>query len=292
MIAELETQPIAARRPTGRRRGCLGKVLALVLVGILASVLYLTLPGRIEVLLLGLDRAPDGSDIARTDTMIYLAAWPAEGRAALLSIPRDLWVAIPGVGENRINAAHFFAEAETAGRGPYGAMTTINQHFGTDARYFVRVRFSAVESFVDAMGGLSLRLESPMGGLPAGEHRLSGTQALAFVRNRQGTDDFFRMAQAQVFIRALLDQLLEPRSWPVVPLALAASRGGADTNLPLWQWPRLAIALLRAGGSGIETFRIEREMVTGFVTQKGAQVLAPHWGPIRELVGGMLKVGR
>jgi len=150
MIAELETQPIAARRPTGRRRGCLGKVLALVLVGILASVLYLTLPGRIEVLLLGLDRAPDGSDIARTDTMIYLAAWPAEGRAALLSIPRDLWVAIPGVGENRINAAHFFAEAETAGRGPYGAMTTINQHFGTDARYFVRVRFSAVESFVDA----------------------------------------------------------------------------------------------------------------------------------------------
>jgi len=222
-------------------------------------VLYLTLPGRIEVLLLGLDRAPDGSDIARTDTMIYLAAWPAEGRAALLSIPRDLWVAIPGVGENRINAAHFFAEAETAGRGPYGAMTTINQHFGTDARYFVRVRFSAVESFVDAMGGLSLRLESPM---------------------------------AQVFIRALLDQLLEPRSWPVVPLALAASRGGADTNLPLWQWPRLAIALLRAGGSGIETFRIEREMVTGFVTQKGAQVLAPHWGPIRELVGGMLKVGR
>ncbi len=292
MIAELETQPIAARRPTGRRRGCLGKVLALVLVGILASVLYLTLPGRIEVLLLGLDRAPDGSDIARTDTMIYLAAWPAEGRAALLSIPRDLWVAIPGVGENRINAAHFFAEAETAGRGPYGAMTTINQHFGTDARYFVRVRFSAVESFVDAMGGLSLRLESPMGGLPAGEHRLSGTQALAFVRNRQGTDDFFRMALAQVFIRALLDQLLEPRSWPVVPLALAASRGGADTNLPLWQWPRLAIALLRAGGSGIETFRIEREMVTGFVTQKGAQVLAPHWGPIRELVGGMLKVGR
>jgi len=244
------------------------------------------------VLLLGLDRAPDGSDIARTDTMIYLAAWPAEGRAALLSIPRDLWVAIPGAGENRINAAHFFAEAETAGRGPYGAMTTINQHFGTDARYFVRVRFSAVESFVDAMGGLSLRLESPMGGLPAGEHRLSGTQALAFVRNRQGTDDFFRMAQAQVFIRALLDQLLEPRSWPVVPLALAASRGGADTNLPLWQWPRLAIALLRAGGSGIETFRIEREMVTGFVTQKGAQVLAPHWGPIRELVGGMLKVGR
>jgi len=292
MIAELETQPIAARRPTGRRRGCLGKVLALVLVGILASVLYLTLPGRIEVLLLGLDRAPDGSDIARTDTMIYLAAWPAEGRAALLSIPRDLWVAIPGVGENRINAAHFFAEAETAGRGPYGAMTTINQHFGTDARYFVRVRFSAVESFVDAMGGLSLRLESPMGGLPAGEHRLSGKQALAFVRNRQGTDDFFRMALAQVFIRALLDQLLEPRSWPVVPLALAASRGGADTNLPLWQWPRLAIALLRAGGSGIETFRIEREMVTGFVTQKGAQVLAPHWGPIRELVGGMLKVGR
>jgi len=253
MIAELETQPIAARRPTGRRRGCLGKVLALVLVGILASVLYLTLPGRIEVLLLGLDRAPDGSDIARTDTMIYLAAWPAEGRAALLSIPRDLWVAIPGAGENRINAAHFFAEAETAGRGPYGAMTTINQHFGTDARYFVRVRFSAVESFVDAMGGLSLRLESPMGGLPAGEHRLSGT--LAFVRNRQGTDDFFRMALAQVFIRALLDQLLEPRSWPVVPLALAASRGGADTNLPLRVWPSrcyglAALASKRSASNG------------------------------------------
>ena len=72
---------------------------------------------RTNILLLGLDRAEAGSDAARTDTIILTTFVPHRLYLGMLSIPRDLWVTIPGVGENRINTAHFYAEAARPGRG-------------------------------------------------------------------------------------------------------------------------------------------------------------------------------
>jgi hypothetical protein len=57
-----------------------------------------------------------------------------------------------------------------------------------------------------------------------------------------------------------------------------------DTNIPLWQWPRLLFALLRALLFGIDSQTIAREMVTPFQTSQGAQVLAPNWDAINPLL--------
>jgi LCP family protein required for cell wall assembly len=250
----------------------------------LCAALYLMGPWRTTVLLLGIDRAPEGTAVARSDTMILLTIVPQAGYTGMLSLPRDLWVTVPGAGENRINTAHFFGESLAAGEGPRLAARTVRENFGLDIDGYARLSFAGIVESVDALGGLVVELPTPMSGYSAGRHRLSGTQALAFVRDRAGSDDFFRMGRGQLFVRAALRQLANPLTWPRVPLAAAALLRSFDTDLPPWEWPRLVFALLRSGPDGIDGRTITREMVSPFQTNQGAQVLAPNWDRINPVL--------
>ena len=62
-----------------------------------------------------------------------------------------------------------------------------------------------------------------------------------------------------------------------------------DTNIPAWQWPRLAAALVRAGPQGIDAQGITREMTQGYITDSGADVLLPLWDAINPLVDKMFR---
>jgi LCP family protein required for cell wall assembly len=205
----------------------------------------------------------------------------------VLSIPRDLWVKVPGYGENRINTAHFFAEAAQAGSGPAAAMDVVRQNFGVNVDYYVRMHFNGFIEIVDALGGVDVTLPTAMSGYTAGTYHLDGTKALALVRDRETSDDFFRMGRGQMLLEALTKQVLRPTSWPRLPAAFVATSQAVDTNVPVWQWPRLAFAILRVGTSGIDTRIISRDMVTPFITSGGADVLAPNWGAINPVLKEM-----
>jgi LCP family protein required for cell wall assembly len=277
-------QPLQIEKPK-KRRGCSAIFLGLVF-GILITV-YLLAPTRTNILLLGIDRAPEGTDVARTDTIILTTIIPLKPYIGMLSIPRDLWVLIPGVGENRINTAHFFAESTTPGAGPSAAMDTVASNFGVDVDHYVRFRFESLVDFVDAFGGVQISLDQTMAGYPPGDYRLDGEKALAFVRDRSGTDDFFRMSNGQLFAKALLQQVMRPANWIHLPRALFTLAKEVDTDIPLWKWPRIAVALLRSGSDGIDTRIISRQMTSGFTTDQGAQVLAPDWSQINPLLWEM-----
>jgi LCP family protein required for cell wall assembly len=268
------------------RTGCLvfGVIFTCLLV--LASV-YLLMPFRTNLLVLGIDRTPEGTALGRSDTNILITIKPLRPYIGMLSIPRDLWVTIPGVGENRINTAHYFAEGQEPGSGPYAALDTIEQNFRVHVEHYLRIRFDGIVDLVDAMGGLDIELLNPMAGLPPGEHHLSGEQSLAFVRDRQGTDDFFRMQQGQFFVTEIIEQLIQPKTWPRIPAVVVAINDSIDTNLPLWVWPRLAFALVRSGTSGIDYQVIGRDMVSSTTTSEGAQILIPDWLLINPLVEGI-----
>jgi LCP family protein required for cell wall assembly len=259
----------------------------LLILFLCAAAAYLFFPLSTRVLILGIDRAPDGSFTGRSDTIILMQVDPLKPDVKMLSIPRDLWVPIQGVGENRINTAHFFAEANKKGSGPQAAIQTVEANFGVNIPYYARVRFDGFKEVVDAMGGIDVNLAQPMGGLSAGRHHLDGTKALAFARDRKGTDDFFRMAQGQFILIQAARQLINPLTWPRYPVIAATFLSVVDTNLPAWQWPRLAVALLRAGPNGADHRSLTREMVTPFTTSGGAQVLAPDWDRIHPLVQEM-----
>lgn len=276
-LAETQPSPPAPKR----RIGCTGRAAMWLAIALL---LYFLAPVKDNVLVLGIDRALDGTAIARSDTMILMGIQPLTGHVNMLSIPRDLWVPIPGYGESRINAAHSWGEAAQVGGGPVLATTTVRQNFGVNVSSYVRIRLEGFAAVIDALGGIDITLEEFAAGYPAGTHHLDGTQALAFVRNREG-DDFFRQAHGQVFILSLVKQMLNPLTWPRIPGAMIALTQAVDTNIPIWNWPRLSFALLRAVlFDGIDAVVLPRESVTPWVTNAGAQVLLPNWDVILPLV--------
>lgn len=264
------------------------KELLLLLVVLLLG--YFLFPWQTRFLLIGVDRAPEGTLAGRTDTIIITGVNPLLPSVRMLSIPRDLWVAIPGVGENRINTAHFFAEAEKAGTGPEALRNTIYQNFGLDVPYYMRLSFDGFVKLVDAMGGVKLVLDEPAAGYPAGEHVLTGEQALAFVRSRAGSDDFYRMAHGQLLIQAMMRQFLEQdtyRHWREITQAFQVA---VDTNIPLWLLPRLGLGLLRGYLQGtIVTYVIDRNYVDPYTTEGGANVLLPHTDEIIALMNQLFR---
>lgn len=278
-----QTQPHV--RPARRRRSCCLSVI--VLLGFFICLVLaapILIPIRTNILLLGIDRTPQGSVAGRSDTLILMSVQPTKGEIAMLSIPRDLWVTIPGVGENRINAAHLYAENDQPGTGPMAALETVQQNFGVDVDYYARIQFEGLRAFADSLGGIPLELDSTMGKFPPGEYLLDGENALAFVRDRSGGDDFFRMGHAQVFLRAALNHVLDPRTWPRLPAAFLATQEFVNSNVPIWQMPRLLVAFARTGIEGIDMRSIDRTMVTGTTTAEGAQVLLPDWSAINPIL--------
>ena len=278
-------QPIPIRKKRPRRRwrapgcGCLSLILVIAI-----AAAFIFWPARINLLLLGIDRPLEGTDAGRTDTMIVTSFLTSGGEVKMLSIPRDLWVTVPGYGENRINTAHYFAEIDQPGSGPEAAVNVVRQNFGLTLKYYARIKFDGLARIIDAMGGIRLELEEPTLGYPAGVVELNGEQALAFARERRGSDDFFRMAHGQMVIKTAIQQMLRPAGLVRLPAVVVAAVAALDTNVPVWLWPRLGFTLLRASGEGIDARTINREMVTSWMTADGAQVLLPNWPVINPVL--------
>lgn len=261
------------------------RILPLLLLA--AFLAYFLAPLRTNILLLGTDNSPERGSVGRTDTIILVSVVPLKPYIGMLSIPRDLWVGIPGVGEQRINTAYFYAEANRSGSGASAAKATIRQNFGVPVHYHAVIHMAGVVSLVDALGGIDIRLDAPASGYPAGVHHLNGAQALAFARDRSASDDFGRMQRAQILISATLGKAMQPDSWGNLPQFLIALSQTVDTNIPPWQAPRLLFALMRAPIFGVDSRTITREMTSPTVTSGGAQVLLPNWDAIRPLIREM-----
>lgn len=248
---------------------------------------YFIAPIRTNILLLGTDDLPERGNIGRTDTIILASVVPFRPYIGMLSIPRDLWVQIPGVGEQRINTAYFFAEANQSGTGADAATETIRQNFNIPVRYYAVVHMSGLISVIDALGGIDVQLDAPTSSFPAGTHHLNGSQALALARDRSTSDDFSRMARAQILISAVVQKMLQPSSWQGLPQFAVALSQTVETNIPIWQLPRLIFAVARAPIFGVDSQTVTREMVTPYVTSQGAQVLLPNWDAIQPVTEEM-----
>ncbi|MGQ0680314.1 MAG: LCP family protein [Actinomycetota bacterium] len=189
--------------------------------------------GPMTVLLVGSDSRSDlapgqessfgsGTQVSgkRSDAIMILHADPGAGRAAVLSIPRDLYLPISGTGKsNRINTAY-------AG-GPDRLISTINDNLGIPINHYVEVNFDGFRGIVDAIGGLNVHFPAPARDIlaelsvpEAGCVHLSGAQGLAYVRSRHyeskengrwrtdPTSDHGRIQRQQDFIRRMVKKAL------------------------------------------------------------------------------------
>lgn len=253
------------------------------LLAVLVFLLFFT-PLRTTVLVLGIDRPPEGTWIGRSDTMILASVPPVLPKISMLSIPRDLWVTVPGNGENRINTAHYFAELAVPGTGMQAADEVVETNLGVNVNYVVRIKFDGFVQVIDAMGGVTINLPVDMSGLTAGKQHLDGTQALRFARDRTGSDDFYRQQRGQMVLMAAFKNMLNPVKWIHIPAVMVAAFKSLESNVPIWVYPRLVYATIFSAVSGFDSHTLDRDMVTPWTTDGGAQVLLPNWDKINPLL--------
>jgi LCP family protein required for cell wall assembly len=200
---------------------------------------------------------------ACTDTIILLTIDPISKTAGMLSIPRDLWVAIPGFGHSRINTAWTLGEAaKLPGGGPGLAMETVSQLIGVPVHYYVQVDFGTFISFINLIGGIDVYVEQRMVLDPTGSgqdhfvlkpgdvRHLTGKRALAYARCRsesQGCSDgdVGRAKRQQQVILAIRDKVFDPAEFPKLltqaPTLFAEFSSGVHTNLSLEDAIKLAV---------------------------------------------------
>ena len=214
--------------------------------------------GRVTVLLMGLDYRDweAGSEASRSDTMILLTLDPLNKTAGILSIPRDMWVAIPGFQHGKINTAYFLGDAyKLPGGGPGLAVKTVEQFLGIPINYYAQVDFEAFVRFIDEIGGVKINVPEkisidPLGDnntktLKPGVQTLSGELALAYARNRhtQG-GDFDRAKRQQQVILGIRDRILDFQMLPTLiskaPALYQELASGIHTNLGLEEMIKLA----------------------------------------------------
>lgn len=292
-----------ARRPAppfAWGRFAVGYALGLTLGTLALGLAWWFAPApRFNVLALGLDRRPrETTFVSRTDLMMLITVNPAQPYVGALSLPRDLWVQLPDGSSNRINTAHFFAEAQTPGAGPTAAMDTVRRNFGVTVNGYVRVDFQGVAAFIDALGGVEADIPQPLidDAYPtddygvttvrfeAGRQWLDGARAVAYARIRHGSSDFQRAERQGLILRAILKRALHPTVWPRWPLAAQVWLTSVSADVPLWQWALLAPTLLKVGPDGLDMRVIQGDMVQPFTTASGASVQLPVWERINPVL--------
>ena len=269
----------------GRKQG---RVWVWILVAVAVFLLFFT-PARINILLLGIDPTHNDTAQGRSDTMILTTIPPVVPYLHMLSIPRDLWVDIPGHGQNRINTAHFFAEIAHPGSGPAAAAQAVELNFQVPVNYTVRIQIEGFEKVVTAMGGVTVTLPTDMSGYKAGTYHLDATHALALVRDRKGSDDFFRQERGQIFLMGAAKQMLNPLNWWRIPSVLSALSQSITSTIPVYLWPRVGYSVLFSAVKGFDMHSLSHNMVQGFITNEGADVLLPKWDLINPLVDQLFR---
>ena len=208
-----------------------------VLLTLLAGLTYLLLPvGSQRAVLLGSDaRAEEPS---RSDTIVV-----AEAGGGLLAVPRDTLVEIPGVGQDKINAALAYG-------GPDLTVETLEGLTGVGIGNYVVLDFGGVEEIVDALGGVTLNVEEPIAyglgdryvSIPAGEQTLDGFEALAYVRYRgTPTADIGRIGNQQKFLTALVREASSPSKLTYLPGTVRAVLNNTETNMNPVEATRFAL---------------------------------------------------
>lgn len=261
--------------------------------------------GRLTVLLLGVDSRSTLRDGAtRSDVITLVTIDPISRTAALLSIPRDLYVTIPGYQrQNRINTAYFFGEADHfPGGGPALAADTILQEFGIPTQRYAVIDFEGFKKVIDAIGGVDIDVPreivdnaypTPDDGIerlviPAGRIHMDGELALKYVRTRHADSDLGRMQRQQQVLLAIRDKALSLGAISKVPEGLNAVGDSLRTDLTLPELMSIAKLWSKIPRENIRTYRIDETMVQPYLTPQGGQVLQPNIERITAVVAEFL----
>ncbi|WP_040411356.1 LCP family protein [Desulfosporosinus sp. OT] len=206
---------------------------------------------RFTVLLVGVDRRPDETSLSNTDTLLVASVNTENGKIALISIPRDTQVIIPGYGKNKINAA------ARVGKGLNTTIALVEGLIDQPIDGYVLTNFTGFKSIIDTLGGITVNVEKDMHyvtgdvsdgviNLSKGTQRLNGTQALQYARFRHDAlADISRTVRQQTVLKAMGKEFMKVKTITKLPWLIPQIQKSVETNLSLAQLWSLANIFLR-----------------------------------------------
>jgi LCP family protein required for cell wall assembly len=249
--------------------------------------------GRINFLLVGIYGADYAKGGLLTDAILVASLDHETGRAAMISIPRDLYVQIPEVGGHwKINAAYAIGERRF-GRGLELAMETVSRTVGIPIHYGVRIDLSGLEILVDALGGLDVHVQRDFAGgehepiaVQKGVRHMDSESVLLYVQSRKTTNDFDRSRRQREVLMAIKDRLSSMNNPLVLLDTLDITSRHVRTTLTSQEIKTL---LYRYAGTDFENL-----VETGFDTspagllqsmrsERGEYILVPRSGSFSEI---------
>jgi LCP family protein required for cell wall assembly len=246
--------------------------------------------GQINVLLLGSDARPDDGGF-RTDIIVWVSLNPKDGFVSAISFPRDLFVYIPGYGENRINTAF--------PRGGFDLLAdTFEVNFGVRPDHYLLADFNGFTSVINNLGGITVQTEkglsdtcakwiNPSGycSVGPGPVHMNGDMALWYARSRYSTNDIDRSRRAQEVIKAIFKRLMNFDIVLKAPDLYKAYSTYVDTDIKLSDVVGLLPLANEVNQNGdIRSYVIGYDHAYDWVTMQGAQVLVPDYDKIRDVI--------
>jgi LCP family protein required for cell wall assembly len=276
----------------------------------LANVVKVVLPDwqgsdRVNIMLLGIDKRDDEPiEGTRSDTIMIVSIDPESKSASMISIPRDLWVTIPGCtavsgcigGQQRINVAH-------AVGGPELTKRTLAADFGIPVQYYARVDFRGFEQAVDAVGGVVIDVDWPVKDdeyptedygyqriyFGPGPQLLDGHSALQYARSRHGMTDFARAARQQKVLVSVRNRAMQLNMLSRAPELLGIMQKSVSTDLSPVQLLALAKLVSQVDRDRISNLVIDTNYSTPFKGVDGADLLRPNGPAIRAAIAATQK---
>lgn len=262
----------------------------------------LPMPERqISILLLGTDERADEKDPPRTDTMMLLTLDLENRTAGMISLPRDLWVPIPGYDiTTKINTAFVIGEKRGyPGGGAQLAKDTVSSFVGRPVEYYFRVNFNGFVRFIDLIGGIDLfvpqtihdeQYPTPDYGiqtfhLEAGQQHLDGETALKYVRTRNIDSDYGRAARQQQVIQTVIDKVLQADMIPTLiarlPQLSSTMRDSISTDMSLAAGVQLAQYVRQNSFREVRRLVLDDRYGHESYSDDGAWILIPDRSRIR-----------
>ena len=251
---------------------------------------------RMNILLMGIDRR-SGEKYGRTDAMILVTINPISKTAGMLSIPRDLWVSIPGYSADRINNAYFLGEKDQyPGGGPVLAIETVQNTLQVPVHFYALIDFDGFRKIVDALDGIDVCVPEPVEMFEVGYETMDSETALYYVRTRATPNaDFGRIKRQQAVLLAMRDKTLQIDIIPKIPKLWSSITDAIDTNLSLLNIFTLAHLASEIKPENIRFAAIDYTLTIDYTTPDGAQVLLPRYDKIKvvvdEMFGGVVPAG-
>jgi polyisoprenyl-teichoic acid--peptidoglycan teichoic acid transferase len=254
---------------------------------------------RVNVLVMGIDRRPSEKCPCRSDVMMIASLDPKTMTAGLVTIPRDLYVPIPTVGEGRINTALFYGDLQkSSGGGPGLAMQTVEYNLGRRIHYYVLIDFAGFRKIVDTLGGIDINVPKAIDDplypdenfgykpihIPAGQQHMDGERTLEYARSRHTENDFERSRRQVQILLAIRDKALRLDLLPKLPSLIQTMWNTVETDMSPQEILTLANAASKIKTENIKSATIDQTMTVEYQTSTGADVLWPDRAKIGQLM--------